>query len=75
MTKADRRRLMPALNHRKYESAPPVAYNWSGRREGEAVRECERCGAEYVPAMRAQRFCSRKCRMAARKEREHDEPA
>lgn len=61
--------------YRRHESKPPVGYNWGGCREGETVRECVRCGAEYVPTMRRQRYCSRECREAARRERENDKPA
>ena len=32
-------------------------YGWTATRSGEKSRKCERCGNEYVPRARNQKYC------------------
>lgn len=32
-------------------------YGWTATRSGEKTRKCERCGSEYVPSARNQKYC------------------
>lgn len=58
-------------NPRKVWNVDSKPYDFRGTRQGETVRTCERCGAEYVPNMRVQRYCCKECRYEAEKERKH----
>ncbi len=35
---------------------------FSPMRNGETVRKCENCGAEYIPRSRNQKYCTPKCK-------------
>ena len=37
-------------------------YYFNATRPGETTRTCERCGSEFEPRSRTQRYCSKDCR-------------
>lgn len=42
--------------------------NWSWNNRAKP-RICERCGEEYMPRSRTQRFCCKECRLKTKEER------
>lgn len=38
-------------------------YEFAGTRMGEKTRTCIGCGADYVPASRNQKYCTKECRL------------